>query len=206
VDWLNPETWKAPAEVISDWRTIASVGLGLVTVVSAATKRGRDFFGQALAAVRGRVRSRQHADLRFVADDRETFWSIVKESEQVMSFHGTFHVTNVTDIDVCLLKFRFRNLNTQNHLLIGSPTDDDDATRYPCLIPGRYMSKVEIFCILRSLGARKPFVAEVIFTDNFGDDHRCVRFDSTLGAITKPDEPIPGSRCLLSPPLMTFWH
>jgi hypothetical protein len=91
-DWfLNHDTWKPLAELLGDWRTIASTGFGVVTVATAVTKKGREFVGQAWAAMGGRS-LRKGVDLRFVADDRETYWCIgTRGNEKAMMFWGTFH-------------------------------------------------------------------------------------------------------------------
>jgi hypothetical protein len=69
-DWfLNHDTWKPLAELLGDWRTIASTCLAM---------GGRSL--------------RKRVELRFVADDRETYWCIgTRGNEKAMMFWGTFH-------------------------------------------------------------------------------------------------------------------
>ena len=76
LDWFNPETWKAPAELIGYWKTIAGAIASAGVAFGAATKKGREFIGRGWTAVRGRLPSREHIDLRFVPDDNATYWSI----------------------------------------------------------------------------------------------------------------------------------
>jgi hypothetical protein len=143
---------------------VARYGAGLLSWAAARLGRGS-------RAKKNRV------DLRFVPDDHATYSSVgtfIKEHEHAMSFWGEFNVTNVTSQNVFLLKFRFHGLNTGRHMLLGDSADDAGVPIFR-----RHICTVKIHCLLRSLRAREPFIVDIIFTDNFGDEHRVrsVRFD-----------------------------
>ena len=44
------------------------------------------------------------------------------------------------------------------------------------------MAEVEAHCIIKRKvqSRREPFIADVFFTDNYGDEHRVRRFDLTI--------------------------
>jgi hypothetical protein len=146
------------------------------------TKRGRDLARQVSRPVSRLLgSSRERADLRFVSDDAATFWGIATlGAEKVMSLHGTFHVTNLAQLNVTLIKFRLRHFETEHHMLSTAATAKTFAISPHNLIPAGRIGQVEIHCIIKPLvrEARQPLVAEVIFTDNLGDEHRVrsVRF------------------------------
>jgi hypothetical protein len=173
-DWLSPDTWKPAADLVSDWKTI---GGAAVLVGGALWRWGAAPFRWIESRFRHDGRAKNRVDLRFVPDDHSTYWSVgtfVKEQQQAMTFWGRFNVTNVSDQNVFLLKFRFPGFNTERHMLLGELVDECKVA-----IPRRNMCQVDTHCLLRQMGARESFVTDVIFTDNFGDEHmvRSVRFD-----------------------------
>jgi hypothetical protein len=97
-----------------------------------------------------------------------------------MSLHGTFHVTNLANLNVSLIKFRLRRFDTERRMLFTAATAKGVKISTHNVIPAGRIGQVEINFIIRPLvhEARKPFVADVIFTDNLGDEHRVrsVRF------------------------------
>jgi hypothetical protein len=163
-----PETLKAIAGAVTAVvGAITAVG-GLIAV---ATKKGREFIARGMKAIRGSRRSR--ADLRIVASDRATFWSPgTLGDEQVMLFHGTFFVTNLNEFDVCLLKFRLRQFQTEHHMMWAAERDRDGRSMVRVaegrVLPAGQLFQAEIDCIARGVARERlhPIVADVIFTDN----------------------------------------
>ena len=185
MDWLDPDTWKKPAEILGYWQTIGAAATAFLAMLGGVTKRGRDLACQIAKPVRRLFgASRERADLRFVADDEATFWSVVTlgaGGERQMALHGTFHVTNLAELNVSLIKFRFRRFDTERHMLFTAATAKGAKISPNNVIPAGRIGQVEIHCIIKPLAhkARKPFVADVIFTDNLDDEHRVrsVRFN-----------------------------
>jgi hypothetical protein len=170
VDWLNPETWKGPAELLGDWKTIAGASAALIASLGSLTSKGRALAKRSWSAIRPES---HRADLRFVYGDRAAFWGVAQiGGEQATQLIATFHVTNVSDTDVTLIKFRFRGLTTEHHQLIAGAGTVEPMPRN--LLPSGYMSEVDIHCIARSCPCkgRQPFTADLIFTDNFGEEHK----------------------------------
>jgi hypothetical protein len=72
VDWFNPETWKTPAELVSDWRAL---GGALAVVLVSGWKWGRTAVSWVGSKVSGDKPTATTAptepgpDLRFVLND-----------------------------------------------------------------------------------------------------------------------------------------
>jgi hypothetical protein len=167
VDWYDPEAWKTTAGAITAVVAAITAGVG---AIAATTKKGRDLAKRTWSAIRPKS---TRADLRFVYGDRAMFWGFAQiGDEQATQLIGTFQATNVSHTDVTLIKFRFRGLQTEHHQLIVGPGTIQPMPRN--LLPRGYMSQVDIHCIARSCRCkpRQPFTADLIFTDNFGDEHK----------------------------------
>jgi hypothetical protein len=127
------------------------------------------------------------APLYFSTDDQASAWSPAKKDEssgtQVV---GHWHVTNVSNRDLVLRKVRLEGYEaTHSHVLTKGPEEAGTATyanRNPCA--ARYMSRVmaNFWFFPEICNGREPLVADVIFTDNYGDEHRVpsVRFKNYL--------------------------
>jgi len=42
VDWIDPETWKRPAELAGYWREIGAGVVALLTLLGSVTQKGRE--------------------------------------------------------------------------------------------------------------------------------------------------------------------
>jgi hypothetical protein len=175
VDLLDPETWKRPAELAGYRREMGGGALGLLAVLGSATTKGRAALTRAWRRVMGT--KPKIADLRFVQDDRRTFWSFAKlGSDDVSSIFGAWNVTNLSTLSVCLLRFRIRSEQSEHHVILSESHVD-----HVVIIRAGRMVQLDAHCIIRrKLGsAQQLFIADVFFTDNYGDEHRVrsVRFD-----------------------------
>jgi hypothetical protein len=81
-----------------------------------------------------------------------------------MSLHGTFHVTNLAQFNVSLIKFRLRHFETEHHIL----TTGTGATARTVIYAGR-IGQVEIHCIHQATDAHPVLIAEVVGEDHLGD-------------------------------------
>jgi hypothetical protein len=117
--------------------------------------------------------------LRFVTDDHNTTWSPAKLGNQQGShLHGYWRVTNLSERDVFILKARIEGHDTEfGHVATQAP-DRQSFGSFPILPnwPSELIADLPFFASICS--GRKPFVADVIFTDNFEAEHRvpAVRF------------------------------
>jgi hypothetical protein len=182
VDWFSRDVWKSAADFLTTSQGIAASVVAIGGAIGAIWRWGAGFARWLASRFHGAKpvvppTAAPAATLHFVSDDHRTYWSIgTRGEERAMMLWGRFTVTNTSDRHVCLLKFRLHGLNTENHMIFRTQQDRED-----CVIPRGYMAKVDIHCLLRQPIAESPgpFTADVIFTDNFGDEHPvpAVRFD-----------------------------
>jgi hypothetical protein len=150
VDWLDPNTWKVPAELIGYWKSIFSDGSYLLKPLHRLRSH---FEGKA-----------QQRSVTFVPNDRLCNWSEAKlKDHPATHINGHWDVTNSTDHDVTIPKARlaeyatpFAQLTRRSIPPNHQPLDfSADFTFFPPI--GR---------------APEPITADVIFTDNFANEHR----------------------------------
>jgi hypothetical protein len=170
---VDPNALKEPAEWAGYIQAIVAAAVVVFGAIASATKRGREWAARMWKRLAGKPRTAK-ADLRFVTSDRETCWSRgTLGADEIAIFNGVWHVTNVSESPVSVLKFRVQGLVTENHLLVVDPA----LGRRPGYVvaPGK-ISQVGMQCMLRkAMKGKQPVVADVIFTDNFGDEHKVRR-------------------------------
>ena len=115
--------------------------------------------------------------LSFVSKDPHCRWSAVQGNNQSGTFvSGVWNVTNRSEWDVTILKARLSKYSTLYvHLFKGFGAE------YP--IYPRQMSEVSAdFTFFPPIGrAPKPIISDVIFTDNYGNEHRVTAQFSYIG-------------------------
>ena len=132
----------------------------------------------------GREKRAQTRPLRFVQIERESFWGPTGSgNEEGTQVAGTWHVTNVSHRKVVLLRARIKG--HEAHLIDTTTAGVRDDRDYHQLTPiaPRHMGKVSTHFIFFPpiISGNRPLVAEVVFTDNYEDEHRvrstfrCVR-------------------------------
>jgi hypothetical protein len=115
------------------------------------------------------------APITFVPNDLRCHWSGVRLDDQSGTFvNGHWHVTNSSERNVKILKARLGKYATP---FVGVSTHHPEDERaifgdYP-IHAGR-MSEVSVdFTLFPPIGrAPKPIISDVIFTDNFRNEHR----------------------------------
>lgn len=112
--------------------------------------------------------------LRFVLDDHQSFWHLggVK-GEPATQICGHWHVTNVTERNVVILKARVVGHDAyQAHVTTG-PSKPHGMWSSKNPIPKRSKSEVSADFFFRPpiCAGDAPFLADVVFTDNYGDEH-----------------------------------
>jgi hypothetical protein len=125
-----------------------------------------------------------------------TRWSPVRGNEQSGTFiAGIWNVTNSSESDVVILKARLSKYQTQFvQISTYDPSVEGFGASYP--IHSNQMSEVSAdFTFFPSIGrAPKPIISDVIFTDNFRNEHRARTQFSYIGP--KP---------VHEPPLWSRW-
>jgi hypothetical protein len=115
------------------------------------------------------------SSLSFVSNDRHCHWSGAKLNDQSGTFvNGRWHVTNSSESDVMILKARLGEYETRFAQVSTRHPDDERPIfgNYP--IQSHRMSEVSAdFTFFPPIGrAPKRIISDVIFTDNFGNEHR----------------------------------
>jgi hypothetical protein len=110
-----------------------------------------------------------------VQNDLNCRWSVARLNEQPGTHvHGRWHVTNSSEGDVMILKARLGKYATRfAQVSTRHPDDERDIFgNYPVL--SHRMSEVSVdLSFFPPIGREhEPIVSDVIFTDNFGDEHR----------------------------------
>jgi hypothetical protein len=185
VNWLDHVTWKSIADFASDGKTIAGAVIALMGWL--ATVLG--WFAGPLRWVRSKFQragkgATNDRPLRFVTDDSQALWSLATSktnagSQEGTHLHGIWHVTNISDRNVVILKARLEGHQTDfAHVSTQAPDENVFGSKNPIL--ANTMSEVSAdFTFFPGIGNRRePLTLDVIFTDNFGDEHRvrAVRF------------------------------
>jgi hypothetical protein len=177
---FDPTTWELPADLIDHWKTITAVAT--LSAIGTLAKWGTV---QWIWSMVRRARVKPERPLRFVSDERQSCWGRCRLGDQRgTSVFGQWHVTNISDRNILLLKARLPNYEARfSNVFIEAPVDKN-GVRHPSFalypIPAHQMSEVVAdFTFVPSIrDGREPLVSDVIFTDNFEEEHlvRSVRF------------------------------
>jgi hypothetical protein len=126
-----------------------------------------------------------------VQNDRHCQWSEAELKGEPGTFvNGRWHVTNTAESDVMILKARLSKYEASFvQISMHHPNDERNVFRgnYPIL----YNHKSEVsadFTFFPFIGrAPKPIISDVIFTDNFANEHRVrTKFTYILPSIPSP--------------------
>ena len=149
--------------------TIAAVGGAIVTIYGWVRTPIRLFQSRPKSKVR-----QKRISLSFVSKDPHCRWSPVRGNDQSGTFiAGIWNVTNSSESDVVILKARLSKYQTQFvQVSTYNPSVEGFGANYP--IHSNQMSEVSVdFTFFPSIGrAPKPIISDVIFTDNYGNEHR----------------------------------
>ena len=184
MDWIDPNTWKLPAELIGYWQAIL---VGVVAIVGSIAS----IFLKPLHWLRSRTKSKvrqKSISLSFVQNDLRCRWGVARLSEQLGTHvHGHWHVTNSSERNVMILKARLGKYATPYGYVSTRDPEDERYSfgDYPVL--SHRMSEVSAeFTFFPPIGrVPKPIISDVIFTDNFGNEHRVRSQFAYIG----PDKP-----------------
>ena len=127
---------------------------------------------------RRRKAKQKGSSLSFVSNDLHCYWSGAKLNDQSGTFvNGRWHVTNSSESDVMILKARLGEYEARFAQTHPRPIQS-----------GRTLEVSADFTFFPPIGrAPKRIISDVIFTDNFGNEHRVRTRFSYIG----PDQPSP---------------
>jgi hypothetical protein len=175
-DWFDPNTWKLPAELVGDWKTILGglvvIGGFIVSIIRWGLKPLRWLWSRFTGSeVRQKGRS-----LSFVSKDLQCQWSEARGNNLTGTFvSGHWNVTNSSESDVMILKARLSKYETQLvQVLTRHPNDKRRVFGSDYPIHSHQISEVSVaFTFFPAIGrAPKPIISDVIFTDNFENEYR----------------------------------
>jgi hypothetical protein len=176
VDWLDPKTWEASAALAEHWQKIAVAGVAILGAAGSLVRWGLAPFRWAWSKIRTkRAVATTNRPLRFVSDEPRCMWT--EEFDplrdcRVTHVGGYWHVSNVSSRNVFLLKVRLKGYEAS---FSAAATRDPKGTtfrkKHP-LLPEGMSEVVASFQFLTPIRTgNRPLVADVIFTDNYGDEH-----------------------------------
>lgn len=183
MDWIDPSTWKLPAELMGYWQAIVGglvvIGGFIVSIIRWGLKPLRWFRSRTKSKVQ-----QKGISLSFVQSDQHCSWSVARLTDQPGTHvYGRWHVTNSSKSDVMILKARLGKYATRfAQVRTRHPEDEREIFgKFPLL--SHQMSEVSVdFTFFPPIGrAAEPIVSDVIFTDNFGNEYRVRSQFSYLG-------------------------
>ena len=181
VDWLSPETWTLAATLFGLWGKVASGAVAMAALLGliwTGIKKGWAPFGWLLR--RWPFHKHKPSTLAFVVNDNQARISRAQAGERV-GCHAVahFHVTNVSNFDVVLLKARLVGISHE-YSSVSTAAGPQNMYDRRHSVRARSMSDVMAdFTIFPQVKIRNgALMRDIIFTDNYGEEHRvrAVRF------------------------------
>jgi hypothetical protein len=173
VDLRDPETWKPIAALADYWKSIVSAAAVLVGTIGAILTWGR----KPLSWMRSKVPARtvdEKGPIRFVLNEQQSFWSTNVQNTQVS---GHWHVTNISERSVTLLAVRMPNLPQPQFSRVSTQalrTIERTFELANPIPPGQMTEALTSLTFIPPISRdeKNPLITDVIFTDNYGDEHR----------------------------------
>ena len=181
MDFTDPNLWKLPAALIDYWKTIFVGAVAILTALGTFLRWGLRPFQWARSKIAQRPRSAQTAQtisvnrpLRFVQNEQQSFWGpAMNGQEPGTQVAGHWHVTNTSDRNVVLLRARLDGYPRAFTNFVA--TEGQHSRMYSSThpIPARHMAQVTVNLVFFPpiTSGAEPLVADIIFTDNFEDEH-----------------------------------
>jgi hypothetical protein len=183
LNWFDPSQWKPWAELLSHWQAIATSLMVLGAFLAVVTKRGRDAF-RWLWSKRLQISQATPSEgppLRFVLNDMGAGWQLVERRGALCtSVSGHWHVTNVSDRNIMLLKCDADGRDAEHGVLATSAEYFNQPWDRNNYIPAHSMREVSAQLWFLGAIARndQPLMLDLTFTDNYEDRYtlKNVRF------------------------------
>lgn len=178
-DWSNPDSWKPAVELVKEWQTLSGF---LILVMGTVAGWATGFFRWVASKFHRTKPAAPAAErpLRFVADDyRTTHGPIGADETTGTHVEGIFDVTNVSDRKFVLLKVRLSNHTAFRPGLVGVRVPEGGyETKRALRTHQMSTAMIDLVFMPAIHRAGEDLIADVIFTDNYGDEHRLpsVRF------------------------------
>jgi hypothetical protein len=185
MDWLDPENWKPIAALADYWKTIVGAAIVIGGAILSFLQWGWAPISRAISKIRDARARRKDRPLRFVLNERQSFWARCRRgSENGTQVSAHWHVTNMSDRNYLLLEARLNGHRCHDVVTLGpapeQPTHTFGRTFGKNPIQAHEMTElVATFMVFPPIDRdRDDIVADAIFTDNYGDEHRIrsVRF------------------------------
>jgi hypothetical protein len=107
MDWLDPNTWRTPAALLEDWRSILVGAVAIAGIVGGAFRRSRRWIVNLASKIRSTAKAGAERPLRFVQNEQQSFWGpAMNGQEPGTQIAGHWHVTNTSDRNVVILRAR----------------------------------------------------------------------------------------------------
>jgi hypothetical protein len=184
VDWPDPEALKLPAALVGYVQAIVVGVLAILAAIGTILRFGLrpvrwiwskvTSFRRQRAIASERPQGLDARPLRFVQSERESFWGPSKKGDiPGTQIHGRWHVTNISDRAIALLRIRLDGYQDDFGQVITEGVRGAAHLLAPP-IPPRHMALVTVnLMYFPSIGiGREPILADVIFTDNYEDEYR----------------------------------
>jgi hypothetical protein len=118
--------------------------------------------------------------MRFVTDEHQSGWSVaISGDQQGTHVHGRWHVTNLSDQNVTILKARIEGHEAAfSRVFTRAPDHSVFGSKNP-ILANRTSDIIADFTFFPGIGAdRNPLITDVIFADDYAEEHRVqsVRF------------------------------
>jgi hypothetical protein len=177
VDWID-------LNILTHWGAVLAAIVAIGTPIGAIL----GWFKPLLRWLRSRKKNDARPkgiSLIFVPNDQRCRWGGAKHNDQSGTFvSGHWHVTNSSESDVMILKARFGKYATRFVNVRTRHPEDERLIVGDYPIQSHRMSEVSAdFTFFPPIArAPKPIISDVIFTDNFGNEHRVRTRFSYIGA------------------------
>jgi hypothetical protein len=180
VDWFDLDT-------LTHWGAILAAMVAIGTPIGAILWWSKSLLRWLRTDTKSKV-EQKGISLSFVQNDLHCRWQVARLNDEPGTLvHGRWHVTNSSEGNVMILKARLGKRVPRFAQVLTCHPDRRDHFRSDYPILSRRMSEVSVdLQFYPPIGrGHEPIISEVIFTDNYENEHRVRAQFSYIG----PDKP-----------------
>jgi hypothetical protein len=177
VDFTDPDFWKTPAALIGSWQAILVGVIAIATALGSVIRWGMKPFGWAWTKIAWPPQkpiATTSRPLRFVQTEQQSFWGpATRNRDPGTQVSGHWHVTNMSDLNVVLLRARLDGYEAQQSHVAAYGFRDrvySHLTPIPAGVMGQVTATFMFFPSIKT--DNEPLIVDVIFTDNYEEEHR----------------------------------